>query len=52
MKRGQVVKVFRVKMSEAMAKWLDKQIEEGVYISYADAIRHAIDLLGKEHGPK
>jgi Arc/MetJ-type ribon-helix-helix transcriptional regulator len=43
-----VVRVFRVKMSESMAKKVDNLIEEGVFVSYADAIRHAVELLLKE----
>jgi Arc/MetJ-type ribon-helix-helix transcriptional regulator len=45
MAKRHVVRVFRVKMSERMAQALEELIEEGVYVSYADAIRHAVDLL-------
>jgi Arc/MetJ-type ribon-helix-helix transcriptional regulator len=45
-----VVRVFRVKMSESMAKRVDDLVEEGVFVSYADAIRHAVKLLLNEKG--
>lgn len=48
MTRKHVVRVFRVKMSGSMSKKLDNLIEDGHYVTYADAIRHALDLLVKE----
>jgi Arc/MetJ-type ribon-helix-helix transcriptional regulator len=43
-----VVRVFRVKMSESMAKKMDDLVEGGAFVSYADAIRHAVELLLKK----
>ncbi len=45
MVKKNVVKVFRVKMSQNMAAELDEMVNEGIYISYADAIRHGLDML-------
>ncbi len=45
MGRKHVVKVFRVKMSEVMARKLEELVEEGRYVTYADAIRNALSLL-------
>jgi Arc/MetJ-type ribon-helix-helix transcriptional regulator len=52
MAKGHVVRVFRVKMSESMAKGLEDLIDEGVYVTYADAIRHAVDLIIDENTSK
>jgi Arc/MetJ-type ribon-helix-helix transcriptional regulator len=49
MVKRHVVRVFRVKMSESMAKGMEDLIEEGFYISYADVIRHALDMLLEEN---
>ncbi len=49
MVKRHVVRVFRVKMSEEMAKGLEELVNEGYYVTYADAIRHALDLLIKEN---
>jgi len=49
MARGHVVRVFRVKMSENMANGLEELVKEGCYVSYADALRHALNLLLKEN---
>ena len=49
MARGHVVRVFRVKMSENMANGLEELVKEGYYVSYADALRHALNLLLKEN---
>jgi Arc/MetJ-type ribon-helix-helix transcriptional regulator len=52
MAKGHVVRVFRVKMSETMAQGLEDLIDEGVYVTYADAIRHAVDLIIDENTSK
>jgi Arc/MetJ-type ribon-helix-helix transcriptional regulator len=52
MVKRHVVRVFRVKMSESMANGMEDLIEEGFYVSYADAIRHALDLLIVENQRK
>ncbi len=44
-----VVRVFRVKMSENLSSQLDNLIDEGAYVTYADAIRHSLVLLQKEN---
>ena len=49
MARGHVVRVFRVKMSENMADGLEELVNDGYYVSYADALRHALNLLLKEN---
>jgi Arc/MetJ-type ribon-helix-helix transcriptional regulator len=49
MAKGHVVKVFRVKMSEAMVQDMDDLINNGNYVTYADLLRHAIDLLMEEN---
>jgi|GEM_PF-3791905 len=49
MARGHVVRVFRVKMSENMANGLEELVNEGYYVSYADALRHSLNLLLKEN---
>ncbi len=43
------MRVFRVKMSENMANGLEELVKEGYYVSYADALRHALNLLLKEN---
>jgi Arc/MetJ-type ribon-helix-helix transcriptional regulator len=48
MARKHVVRVFRVKMSESMARKIDELIEEGEYVTYADAVRQALGLLLKK----
>jgi Arc/MetJ-type ribon-helix-helix transcriptional regulator len=49
MAKRHIVRVFRVKMSEGMAKELEELVNEGYYVTYADAIRHALDIyLGRE----
>jgi Arc/MetJ-type ribon-helix-helix transcriptional regulator len=35
-----------------MSKKIDEMIDEGVYMSYADAIRHALDLIIKQSAKK
>lgn len=45
MTSGDVVKIFRVKLPSRQAERFEKLIQAGVYITYADAIRHAIALL-------
>jgi Arc/MetJ-type ribon-helix-helix transcriptional regulator len=45
MSKKHVVKVFRVKMSEHMSHGIDSLVEDGIYMSYADALRHAFDML-------
>ncbi len=52
MARGHVVRVFRVKMSENMANGLEELVNEGYYVSYADALRHSLKLLLKENREK
>ncbi len=47
-----VVRVFRVKMSEDMSRRLDELIDDGAYVTYADAIRHSLALLQKENNSK
>jgi Arc/MetJ-type ribon-helix-helix transcriptional regulator len=49
MARGHVIRVFRVKMSEKMASGLEDLVSEGAYVSYADAIRHALARLIEEN---
>jgi Arc/MetJ-type ribon-helix-helix transcriptional regulator len=39
-------------MSEDMSRKLDKLIDEGAYVTYADAIRHSLALLQKENNSK
>jgi Arc/MetJ-type ribon-helix-helix transcriptional regulator len=46
---GDVVKIFRVKLPRLQAERFEKLVRAGVYITYADAIRHAIDLLLERH---
>lgn len=46
---GDVVKIFRVKLPRRQAERFEKLVQAGVYITYADAIRHALDLLLEEH---
>jgi len=48
MARKYVVRVFRVKMPVSLSKKLDELVEEGVYMSYADAVRQALAMLLKE----
>lgn len=49
MAKRHIARVFRVKMSERMAKGLEELVNEGYYVTYADAIRHALDLIIKEN---
>jgi Arc/MetJ-type ribon-helix-helix transcriptional regulator len=49
MSDGDVVKIFRVKLPKRQAERFEKLIRGGVYITYADAIRHAINLLIEKH---
>lgn len=50
MASGDVVKIFRVKLARRQAESFEKLVQAGVYITYADAIRHAIDSLLEKHG--
>jgi len=50
MARKHIIRVFRVKMSESMSRKLDDLVDEGVYMTYADALRHALNLLLKKEG--
>ncbi len=50
MPKNTVARVFRVKMSENMSNGLEKLVEEGEYMSYADAIRHGIKILLDKNG--
>lgn len=43
-----VYRVFRVKMSEEMARKMEEHIAGGDFVSYADEIRQAINLLISE----
>jgi Arc/MetJ-type ribon-helix-helix transcriptional regulator len=49
MAEGDVVRIFRVKLPKRQAERFEKLIQAGVYITYADAIRHAIGLLTEKH---
>jgi Arc/MetJ-type ribon-helix-helix transcriptional regulator len=43
-------RVFRVKISKRTSDKLDELINEKIYVTYADAIRHGIERLLNEHG--
>ncbi len=47
-----VERVFRVKLSKEASDEFDDLIERQIFISYAEALRHAIELLLKEQRPK
>ncbi len=46
---GDTVKIFRVKLARRQAEGFEKLVQAGVYVTYADAIRHAIVLLLDRH---
>jgi Arc/MetJ-type ribon-helix-helix transcriptional regulator len=46
---GDVVKTFRVKLPSRQEEKFENLIQAGIYITYADALRHAIALLIEEH---
>ncbi len=46
---GDVVKTFRVKLPSRQEEKFENLIQAGIYITYADALRHAIALLIDEH---
>lgn len=48
----EVVRVFRVKLPKRVSDNFKSLIENGTYVTYADAIRHAIELLLKEQKTK
>ncbi len=49
MASGDTVKIFRVKLARRQAERFEKLVQAGVYVTYADAIRHAMGLLLEKH---